>query len=125
MMAKGNESRLSQNHSSRTDMWSPGQDGNVGIYTLPPCATKRRITTNLKTKNNQNCQKTELYGSSRTRELKKKHSCKPVGGAEMGRCSGETAQQGGNWRTRVGKMVAGGPGKTAAGEAGGPTFVCG
>ena len=34
---------------------------------MPPCTTKRRTTTNLKTKNNQNCQKIRLYGSPTTR----------------------------------------------------------
>ena len=76
-----------------------GQDGSVGRYTLPPHTTKRRIITNLKTKNNQNCQKIKLYGSPKTKELKK-HSFRLVGGAE---------------RTR-GKVVAGGPG--------GSTFTC-
>ena len=33
----------------------------LGRYTLPPCTTKRRTTTNLKTTPNQNCQKIELY----------------------------------------------------------------
>ena len=37
---------------------------------MPPHTTKRR-TTNLKTKNNQNCQKIKLYGSPTTKELKK------------------------------------------------------
>ena len=45
---------------------------------------KRRTTTNLKTKDNQNCQKTELYGSQTTKELKKKHSSRLVGGVDMG-----------------------------------------
>ena len=40
-------------------------------YTLPPRTTKR-TTPNLKTKNNQNCEKIELYGSLITKELKKK-----------------------------------------------------
>ena len=48
-----------------------------------PYKTKRRTTT-LKTKNNQNCQKIELYGSPTTKELKKKHSFRLVGGVEMG-----------------------------------------
>ena len=30
-------------------IWTSGQDGGIGRYTLPPCTTKRR-TTNLKTK---------------------------------------------------------------------------
>ena len=59
-----------------------GQDGGIGRYTLPPCTTKRRIKTNLKTKNNQNCQKIELYGSLTTKELKRKHSSKLVGGVQ-------------------------------------------
>ena len=37
---------------------------------MPPRTTKRR-TTNLKTTNSQNCQKTKLYGSPTTKELKK------------------------------------------------------
>ena len=49
---------------------------------MPPRTTKRRIATNLKTKNNQNCQKTELYGSPTNKDLKKKHSSRPVGGME-------------------------------------------
>ena len=51
-----------------------GQDGGIGRYALFPCTSKRRTTTNLKTKNNQNCQEIELYGSPTTKELKKKHS---------------------------------------------------
>ena len=40
---------------------------------------------NKKFKNeNQNCQKIELNGSPTTKDLKKKHSPRPVGGAEMG-----------------------------------------
>ena len=58
-----------------------GQDGGVSRYTLPPCTTKR--TTNWKQKNNQNCQKTELYESLTTKELKK-HSSTLVGRAETG-----------------------------------------
>ena len=64
-------------------MTTSGQDGGVDRYTLPPHTTKRK-TTNLKTKNNQTCQKIELYGSLTTKELKKKHSSRPVGGAETG-----------------------------------------
>ena len=60
-----------------------GQDGGIGRYTVPPCRTKRRTTTNLKTKNNQNCQKIKLCRSPTTKELKK-HSSKLIGGVEMG-----------------------------------------
>ena len=56
--------------------------------------TKRRTTTNLKTKNNQNCQKIKLYGGPTTEELKKKHSFIQVGGVETGSQGGENVQQG-------------------------------
>ena len=46
-----------------------------------PHTTKRRIT-NLKTKNNQNCQKIKLYGNPTAKELKKKHSFRLVGGVK-------------------------------------------
>ena len=56
---------------------------------MPPCTNKRRTTTNLNTKNNQNYQKIKLYGSLTTKELKKKHSSRLVGGEEMGSQGGE------------------------------------
>ena len=59
-----------------------GQDEGVGRNTLHPCITKRRIT-NLKTKNNQNCQNIKLYGTPTTKELKK-YSLRLVGGVEIG-----------------------------------------
>ena len=69
----------------------------MGRYSLLPHTTKRRTTTNLKTKTNQNCQKIKLYGSLTTKELKKKHSSRPVGGAEMGNQCGEDSQHGCHW----------------------------
>ena len=75
------------------------QDGGVGRYTLPPHTIKRRTTTNLKTKNNHNCQKIELFGSSTTKDLKKKHSSRLEGGVKMGSLGGEDKWQGGGWRT--------------------------
>ena len=58
-------------------------------------AAKRRITTNLKTINNQNCQKIKLHGNLTTKELKK-HSLRLVGKVEIRdrQPSGEDAQQG-------------------------------
>ena len=49
----------------------------------------RRITTNFKTKNTQNCQKIELYRSLTTKDLKKLYSSRWVGGVETGSWSGE------------------------------------
>ena len=70
-----------------------GQDGGIGRHTLLPHITERG-TTNLKRKNNQNCQKIELYGSPTTKELKKKHSSRQVAGAEMGNQDGKYMWQG-------------------------------
>ena len=64
--------------------------------------TTKIRTTNLKTKNNQNCQKIELCGSPTTKELKKKHSYRPVGAVETGSWGREDSQQGSVWRTRPG-----------------------
>ena len=44
-----------------------GQDGGIGNYTFPSHKTKKKTTTNLKTKINQNCQKIKLYGSLTTK----------------------------------------------------------
>ena len=77
-----------------------GQDRGVGRYTSLPCTTKRRTITNLKTKNNQNCQKIELYGSPTTKELKKKHSSSLVGGAETGSQDEEHTRQDSSWSSR-------------------------
>ena len=70
---------------------------------MHPHTTKRRTTTNLKTKNNQNCQKIKVYGSLTTKEIKKKHSSRPVGGAETGSRAERT----------LSKAVAGGPSEVA------------
>ena len=78
------------------DFWTSSQDGGVGRYTWPPCTTKRRTTTHLKTKNNQNYQKIKLYGSLTTKELKKKHSFRLVGGADMSSPGREDMWQGGS-----------------------------
>ena len=65
-------------------MLNSGQDGGIGRNASLPHTTKRRITTNLKTVNNQNYQKIKLHGTLTTKELKKKHSSRLVGGVEMG-----------------------------------------
>ena len=76
--------------------WTSSQDKGIGRYALLPHRTKRRTTTNLKAKNNPNCQKLKLYGSLTTKELKKKkHSSRPAGGAEMGSRGREDSLQGG------------------------------
>ena len=73
---------------------------------MPPRTTKRKTTANLKTKNNQNLQKIKLHENLTAKEFKKKHSSRPVGGAEMG-----------SWAERT-------HGKAAAGRLGSPTSVC-
>ena len=77
-------------------IWSSDQDAHVVRNALLPRTSKRRITTNLKTINDQNCQKIKLHGTPTTKELKK-HSSRPVGGVETGdrQLSGEDTWQGG------------------------------
>ena len=69
-----------------------------------PLLTKRKEGNN-QFKNNrpspQNCQKIELYGSPITKELKKKHSSRLVGGAETGSLAREDTQRGGGWQSHI------------------------
>ena len=44
---------------------------------------QRELQLYLKTTHNQNCQKIELYGILTTQDLKKPHSSRWVGGAEL------------------------------------------
>ena len=47
------------------------QDGGIDRNPSLPHTSKRRITTNLKSINNQKCQKIKLHGTLTTMELKK------------------------------------------------------
>ena len=85
---------------------------------MPPRTSKTR-TTNLKTKNNQNFWKNELYGSPTTKELKKKHSYRPVGGAETGsRAERPRSKAAARGQVPVKQRLV------MAGRPGGPTFSC-
>ena len=75
----------------KEEFLTSGQDGGIGRHTSPTCTTIRRITTNLKTKNTQSCQKIELYGSPTTKDLKKPYSSRQVGGVETGSWGREKA----------------------------------
>ena len=46
---------------------------------------QKELQIDLKTSNTQNHQKTELYGSPTTKDLKKPHSSRWIGGAKMWR----------------------------------------
>ena len=65
---------------------------------MPPCTTKRRTTTKIKTKINHNYQKIQLYGSLTTKELKKKHLFRLVGRAKTAawvkKIRGKAAEEG-------------------------------
>ena len=50
------------------------------VDTLCLLTKSKEDKNKFKNKNNQNYQKIELYGSLTTKELKKKHSSRPVGG---------------------------------------------
>ena len=57
---------------STTSLGTSGQDGGIGKTPSLPRTTKRRMTTNLKSINNQKRQKIKLHGTPTTKELKKK-----------------------------------------------------
>ena len=69
---------------------------------MPPHTTDR-TTTNLKTKNNLNCQKIKLYKSPTTKELKKKFIQDGRRGRD-GQPDRENLWQHSNWRTRASKL---------------------
>ena len=70
---------------------------SIGRNPLLPCTTKRRITTNLKSINNQKCHKIKLYGTPTTKELKKtiyqnNQTCKVADGGNPRQGSGPRGQ---------------------------------
>ena len=62
--------------SQKTPDQSSGQDGGVGRNSSFPCTTKRRITTNLKSINNQKCQKSKLHGTPTQKQTAQNHGFK-------------------------------------------------
>ena len=70
---------------------------------------QKKDNNKFKTKHKQNCQRIKLHGSLTTKELKKKHVSRLVGGVKKG-------SQG-----KVVELV----GEVVAGRLGGPTFACG
>ena len=65
----------------------------MGIHSASSHNQKKN--NKFKNKNNQDCQKIKLYGSSITKELKKKHSPRRVRGAETSSQSRKDVRQGG------------------------------
>ena len=105
-----------------------GQDGGVGRHTVPLCTTKRRTITNLKQKITRTARKSKLYGSLTNKEIKKKHSSRWVGGAEMGSWAERTrgkaaAGRPGRLWSGLGKAAASRPYRVVAGGPCGPTFA--
>ena len=45
----------------KSELLSASQDGGIGTHALLPSTNTRRITTSLKTTNNQKCKKIKLY----------------------------------------------------------------
>ena len=54
---------------NKNQLGSSSQDGGVGRKASFPHTTKRRTTINLKTVNNQKCQKIKLHGAPTNKEL--------------------------------------------------------
>ena len=77
---------------------------------------QKKDNNKLKNKYQPEVPDTEAYGSLTTKELKKKHSSRPVGGVETGSQGREDTWQDSGWRTWAGEMMAG--------RVGSPTFVC-
>ena len=75
----------SRNIQFSSEFWP---SGGVGRNASLPHSTKRRITTNLKTINNQKCQKIKLHGILTTKELNK-HSSRLVERGKNGRWAAE------------------------------------
>ena len=67
------------------------EDGGVGKHALPPCTTTEKITTRPQN-NTQNHQKIKLNGSPTTKDLKKPHSFRWVGGGVETWCGLERQQ---------------------------------
>ena len=65
-----------------------GVDRGVGRYTASS-HNQKKDNNKLKTKNNQNHEKIELYGNPPIKELKKKHPSRLVGGVKTGSWCGE------------------------------------
>ena len=96
-------------------MGTSSQGGGIGRY-FASLYNQEKDNNKFKNKHNQNCQKIELYRSPTTKELKKKHSSRLIGGADTGSQGREDSQKGGSWRTEANEV--------AAGRVGSPTFAC-
>ena len=81
--------------------WTSGQDGGAGKHGLPPCTTTAKIPLLYKTNITQNHKEIQLCGNLTTKELKKSHSFRQVGGAETWRwgemCMEAWRQETWNW----------------------------
>ena len=73
-----------------------GQDGGIGRHTVPPDTTKRR-TTNLKTKNNQNCSENRTVWKSDNQGDKEETFTQTGRRDRDGQLGGEDTGQGGGW----------------------------
>ena len=72
----------------------------------------------FKNKKQPEPKKIELYGSPTTQEIKKKHSSRPVGGAETSTLGRKDSQQGSRWWTQPGGGLWNRVDKAAAGRQG-------
>ena len=73
---------------------------------MPPRTTKRRTTTNLETKNDQNCQKIELLWKPDNQGVKEETFFRLVGGVETGGQGREDSGRGSLRTGWVGRQLA-------------------
>ena len=85
--------------TGKSELVRPGQTRGVGRqYCF--LAKETKDNNQLKTINPQKCSQIELYENLTTKELKKKHSSRLIGGTEIHSQGRDDVQQGGSWRTR-------------------------
>ena len=92
---------------------------------MPLHTTKRRTTTNLKTKTQQELTENQTVWKSNNQGIKEETFIQTGRRGRDGQLGwkGLTARQ--QLEDGVGEAVAGRPGEVAAGGAGGPTLTCG
>ena len=94
-----------------------GLPAKMEAYVDTPCLLAQPKKGHQQFKNKKQPELTEnrTVWKSDTKEIKKKHSSRPVGGVEMGSQAERIYRQGGSWQTQGGGGLWSGVGKAAAG----------
>ena len=90
-----NKENHSNNAIKEIKRKSSSQDGSIGRNPSLPHTTKRRLTTNLKSINNQKHQKIKLYRTPTTKELRKTQPEQPDWYTQVMQANSDKPQRGG------------------------------